>query len=374
MNIGIDSIAFSTSNYFLDLRQLASHRDVDYDKYCIGIGQTKMSIFPPNEDVVTIAVEAARKALRKVSQANRIDMLIFATESAFDLSKSAGIYVHRFLKLREDCRVFDLKQACYSATAALRLAKSHVAENPDSMVLIVASDVVKYSPHTLGEPTQGGGSVAMVVSRDPRILTLEDHSGVHTADVMDFWRPVDRKEALFDSKLSVYNYLKSLEISFGRYLEKVNFSAYDVDYACYHAPFCKMARKAHRQIFKNKSVENTLIYNAVIGNSCSASLYICFVSLLDNSPEDLGGKRIGFYSYGSGSVAEFFSGLMVRGYEDMLTAEENRRLLENRTEISFAEYENFGKADAGGKKYKNIGDVTLADVENGRRMYAENSP
>jgi hydroxymethylglutaryl-CoA synthase len=278
--------------------------------------------------------------------------------------------VHRFLKLREDCRVFDLKQACYSGTAALQLAKSHVMTNPGAKVLIVASDIVKYSHNTLGEPTQGGAAVAMVVSADPRILTLEEHSGIHTTDIMDFWRPANKNEALFDSKLSVYNYLKSLEISFARYLQKVNIIASDIDYTCYHAPFCKMARKANHLLFRNKSIENTLIYNAIVGNSCSASLYICLISLLDNSQEDLGGKRIGFFSYGSGSVAEFFSGVAVPGYQNMLMAEKNRRTLESRIEVAFEEYEKFcvELEDFSGN-YLNVGDIRLTRIENGQRIY-----
>ena len=59
-NVGIDVIAFSTSDYFLSLKTLAEHRDVDYRRYYEGIGQEKMSIFPPNEDIVTIAIDAAQ--------------------------------------------------------------------------------------------------------------------------------------------------------------------------------------------------------------------------------------------------------------------------------------------------------------------------
>jgi hydroxymethylglutaryl-CoA synthase len=187
---------------------------------------------------------------------------------------------------------------------------------------------------------------------------------------MDFWRPVNRDEALFDSKLSVYNYLKSLDIVFARFLQKVNFTASDIDYACFHVPFCKMARKANSQIFKDKPIENALLYNTVIGNSCSASMYISFLSLLDNTPADLTEKRIGFYSYGSGSVAEFFSGIVVDGYETMLSPEHNRKMLADRAEISFHEYENFCQnRHVQGKIYKNICKITMAGIEYDKRIY-----
>ncbi|MDR0580694.1 MAG: hydroxymethylglutaryl-CoA synthase [Holosporaceae bacterium] len=367
---GIDAIAFSTSKYFLDLKTLAEHRNVDYAKYYLGIGQTQMAIFPPNEDIVTIGIDAAQKAIASIENKNDIDVLIFATESSFDLSKSAGIYVHNFLKLKENCRVFDLKQACYSAAAALQLAKSYVTENPRSKVLIVGSDIMKYSIGSSGEPTQGGAAVAFIVSQNPRILEIEPYCGIHTVDIMDFWRPARLNEALFDGKLSAYNYLKSLDICIERYFKNSNLKITDVDHACFHAPFGKMARKANNQLLKCQSIEETLVYNSIIGNSCSASLFICFISILDHLKNNLAGKRIGFFSYGSGSVAEFFSGIISEGYLQMLHTNANQSMLSHRIEISFPEYELLSTNDFHDfQHYQNIGEVTLAGINNHRKYY-----
>ncbi|MDR3179774.1 MAG: hydroxymethylglutaryl-CoA synthase [Holosporaceae bacterium] len=374
MKIGIDSIAFSTSRYFLKLKTLAAHRGVEFEKYSHGIGQIAMSVFPPSEDIVTIAIDAARKAIAQIENIAAIDFLIFATESSFDLSKAAGIYVHHFLKLREDCRVIEIKQACYSATGALQLAKSYVRENHNSKVLVIGSDIVKYSPGSSGEPTQGGAAVAFLVSADPQIMIIEDGSGVHTNDIMDFWRPISESEAQFDGKLSAYNYLKSLDISFNRYLAKTNRNISAIDYVCFHAPFGKMAQKGALQIKWPNPLDDTLLYNSAIGNSCSASLYICLTSLLDHSKAPLENKRVGLYSYGSGSVAEYFSGIIAEKYRSIITPEENQRLLASRKEISFEEYELFcsNSSDSANKTYENSGAVRLKSLENKKRIYVEN--
>ncbi|MDR2782014.1 MAG: hydroxymethylglutaryl-CoA synthase [Holosporaceae bacterium] len=370
MKIGIDSIAFSTSKYFLSLDVLAQQRNVDCEKYCFGIGQKKMSIFPPNEDIVTIAIDAAQKILSQIENKKDIDMLIFATESSFDISKSAGIYIHHFLGLKDDCRVFDVKQACYSATAALQLAKAYVNSNHRSKVLIIGSDIVRYSPGTSGEPTQGGAAVAFIVSQNPRILEIEPHFGAYTTDIMDFWRPISMKEALFDGKLSAHNYLKSLEICTKRYFEKSNLAISDVDHVCFHAPFGKMARKANNQLLKSKTIEETLIYNSIIGNSCSASLYVSFISLMDNFKCDFSKKRICFFSYGSGSVAEFFSGIISENYKKMLKAEEHQTMLSQRIEISFSEYESLHSNDFNDfSAYQNVGNVILSGIVDNKRIY-----
>ena len=42
MNIGIDKISFFTPHLYLDMAKLAEARDVDPNKYLIGIGQSKM--------------------------------------------------------------------------------------------------------------------------------------------------------------------------------------------------------------------------------------------------------------------------------------------------------------------------------------------
>ncbi|MBQ3564973.1 MAG: hydroxymethylglutaryl-CoA synthase [Alphaproteobacteria bacterium] len=372
-NIGIDSIAFSTSRYFLPLSVLAEHRSVDYRKYCDGIGQIAMSVFPPNEDIVTIAVDAAQKAISFIDNLDAIDLVIFATESSFDLSKAAAIYVHNFLKLKPSCTAFDIKQACYSLTAAIKMARCFVQSNPGSKVLVIGSDIVKYSPNSSGEPTQGGAAVAAVISENPRIIAFEPYSGVHTTDIADFWRPSAAKEAMFDGRLSAHNYLESLKFALDEYLQKSKLALADLDYVCFHSPFNKMATKAARQFFPEKDVLDASIYNAKIGNSCSASLYISLISLLDNCSENLGGKRIGLYSYGSGSVAEYFSGIVCDKYREMSLALKNQELLDSRIEISFDEYEQFcaNVIPASDTKcsYQNVGQVFLSEMIDGYRMY-----
>ena len=67
-----------------------------------------------------------------------IDHLLFATESGLDFSKASGIYVHRLLGLPRRCRVVELKQACYSATAAIRMALPMLQENPEKKILVIA--------------------------------------------------------------------------------------------------------------------------------------------------------------------------------------------------------------------------------------------
>ncbi len=67
-------------------------------------------------------------------------------------------------------------------------------------------------------------------------------------------------------------------------------------------------------------------------------MYIGLCSLLENSDEDLAGKRIGLFSYGSGCVAEFFTGVVQPGYKDALHGARHQALLSQRTELSYDDY------------------------------------
>src|SRR5690606_297 len=98
-----------------------------------------------------------------------IDLVLFATESGIDHSKAAATNLAQLLGLKSEIRAIELKQACYSATIALYFAKGHILQNPNSKVLVVGSDIARYGLETDGEPTQGAGAVAMLITKNPKI-------------------------------------------------------------------------------------------------------------------------------------------------------------------------------------------------------------
>ncbi|WP_028487088.1 hydroxymethylglutaryl-CoA synthase [Thiomicrorhabdus chilensis] len=348
MNVGIDLIHFSTSDYYLGLDAFAEEKNIDVDKFYIGIGQEKMSIAPPDEDVVSLAAKAAAPILEQIDK-NSITAILFATESGVDQSKSAGVFLHGLLNLSSRCRVIEFKHACYSGAAALQMATTMVRANPKEKVLVIAADIAKYDVDTSGEATQGCGAVAMLVTESPRIIAIEPGSGYHTEDVMDFWRPNQRKTALVDGKYSTKVYLHSLKQAWQHFTEETGRTFDDIQHFCYHIPFTKMADKAHQTLAKVAKVKlspqefkaQTLpsqVYNRIVGNSYSASLFVGFCSLLDNLNENMANRRVSFFSYGSGCVAEFFTGLMQPGYEKVLMSTSHRKQIEQRHPLTYAEY------------------------------------
>jgi hydroxymethylglutaryl-CoA synthase len=385
MKIGIDRLSFYTSNYYVDLRTLAEARSVDPDKFYTGIGQEKMGIPPPDEDVVTLGASAAYR-LKQDGLLDDVELLFFATESGIDQSKAAGIYVHGLLEMPSRCRTLELKQACYSGTAGLQMAIGFVARNPEKKALVIASDIARYELGSPGEATQGCGAVAMLISVNPSLVAIDDESGYYTEDVMDFWRPNYRSEALVDGKYSTMVYIHALIESWKQYAELSGRTLTDFERFCYHIPFTKMAEKAHQKLVRKLKVETSredmgrlleesLRYSRITGNCYSGSMYVGLTSLLDTADEDLAGKRIGLYSYGSGCVGEFFSGIVQPGYRDFLYADQHRNLLENRNELSYQQYEdifNYGVPVDGGEyvfpQYK-TGPFRFSGISQHKREY-----
>ena len=386
MNIGIDLISFHAPAYYLDLRVLAEKRGVDPDKFVVGIGQERMAVAPPDQDIVTLAANAALPIVEKAGREN-IEMVLFATESSIDQSKAAACFCHRLLELPARCRCLETKEACYGATASLRMAAALVAQRPQSKVLVLAADIARYDLSSPGEPTQGAGAVAMLVSAHPRVLALDPHSGFYTEDIMDFWRPNYREEALVDGKYSTRMYLTTLIEAWNDYQAQSGRGLADHAHYCFHLPFTKIAYKSLERLHKaagvplppkeeqHRLVDYALRYNRLTGNTYAACLYEALTALLDHAPTPLDGQRLGLFSYGSGCMAEFFSGVVQRGYRQHLFTEQLRAELDSRVALTYRQYEdifNYGVprdgADHVFAPYRG-GPFRLAGIKDHKRRY-----
>ena len=329
------------------MTELAITRNEDPDKYLIGIGQSKMAVIPPTQDIVTMGANAAESMLTDEDK-EEIDLVIVGTESGIDNSKSAAAYIADLLGLRDDIRTFEIKQACYGATAALQMAKAQVALNLDSKALIIGADIAKYGLNTPGEVTQGGGAVAMLVSANPKLLSFEGGSTYLSRNIMDFWRPLGYSEALVDGKYSSNVYLDFFNNVYSNYKDKTGFTIDNFEALLFHLPYTKMGLKALREAQKDADAkvsaklahrfEDSRLYNRQVGNLYTGSLYLSLLSLLENNDDLKSGDRLGLFSYGSGAQGEFFAMLLRKDYRKYLMNTTNE-FLQKRTRISVEEYE-----------------------------------
>lgn len=353
MQIGIDRIHFAIPHYALNLRDLAQTRGVDPDKYTIGIGQDEQAVAPSHQDIVTLGAQAAFPLLKYI-QSDRLAMVIVGTESGIDASKSSALYIHKLLQLSKWVRCIEIKEACYGGTAALMTARDYVATHPQAQVLVIASDIARYGLRTAGEVTQGAGAVAMLVSRDPHLLALNDDNVMMSEDIADFWRPVYQDTAIANGRYSTEQYIRFFQEIWQRYCQLHQRSFDDFAAICFHLPYTKMGLKALRHAMQASHLEaestayqrlmqrytQSTLYSRRIGNIYTGSLYLGLLSLLENDTDILSyGDHIGLFSYGSGAVGEFFSGTLVNGWQNALYTNDHHSMLDAREYLSIEAYE-----------------------------------
>ncbi|APZ48314.1 hydroxymethylglutaryl-CoA synthase [Jeotgalibaca sp. PTS2502] len=348
MRIGIDKIGFYTPPMYVDMNELAEARGDEPAKYTIGIGQSQMAVTPLSQDIVSMAANAAFQILEQ-DDLDKIDLVIVGTESGFDASKSAAVYVHQLLGIQPHARSIEMKHACYGATAGIQMAKGHISLNPDRKALVIATDIARYGLATGGEVTQGAGAVAMIVSANPRIMSLENNSAYLSKDIMDFWRPTYSEYAMVDGQYSNEQYMSFFLETWNLYKEKTTMSIEDIKAFCFHLPYTKMGLKALRQILaeadEDKQTELqelfqlSTTFSRNVGNIYTGSLYLGLLSLLEQDSQLAEGDRIGLFSYGSGAVGEFFTAILEEGYKSQLAIETHKSLFDSRQQIYVADYE-----------------------------------
>ncbi len=399
-NVGIDQLAVYVPRYVLELEKLAKARGVPPEKISIGLGAHEMAVAPPWEDTVTLAANAgARLFAQGLARPEEIGLLLVATETAVDHAKPASIFVHELLGLPANCRTFELKHACYGGTAGVMIARDWLL-SPASRgrkALVIASDIARYDLHSSAEFTQGAGAAAVLLAAEPKLLELAPESGVFASNVYDFWRPLERREALVDGKFSLDCYLDALSGALADYRTALNGHGGDAllerfDALLYHTPFPKMAYKAHLRLAevdlasrvgdaeaRAKEAERTyaalvdpsLVMARRTGNSYTASLYLCLAWLASQRAASLPEREIALFSYGSGCCAEFFTGRFAPGAAEAAAKIAAAELLDARRSLTVEEYERCARTSVGEPPTTDgAGTYFFAGVQDDRRRYA----
>lgn len=378
--VGIEALAVAIPRRFLAVEDLAAARGVPAAKLTVGLGAREMAVPDPGEDTVALAATAAARLLQANDiDPSRIGMLVVGTETGVDHSKAVASFVQGLLELPKAMRTFDTQHACYGGTAALMAAADWIASGSANgqAAIVICSDIARYGLGTAGEPTQGGGAVALLVSDRPELLALDRGvNGFFSTDVHDFWRPVGRREALVDGHYSINCYLDAVAGAYRMWRERAvarevvrpasALPSEELARIAYHVPFCKMAKKAHLHLRQcdledrlgraldeaDKAAEEkngaasfesqvapSLSLPARIGNTYTAALYLSLASLLHTQGKELAGKRIGMFSYGSGCTSEFFSGTVGPNAAEIIARANIDALFEGRTKVGVEEYE-----------------------------------
>ena len=368
LTVGIEAINVFAGSAYLDVKELSLHRNLDTTRF-ENLLMKEKTVALPYEDPVTYAVNAAKPILDSLSEEEKkqIELVIACTESGVDFGKSLSTYIHQALELDKNCRLFELKNACYSGTAGFQMAVNFVLSqtSPGAKALVIATDISRFiieeggedlsADWSFAEPSAGAGAVALLVSDHPHIYQVDvGANGYYGFEVMDTCRPMPDSEA-GNADLSLLSYLDCCENSFLEYKKRVNDVHYKdtFRYLAFHTPFGGMVKGAHRTMMRKHAgakpaeieadfkerVMPGMIYSQRVGNIMGGTVLLSIASTIDNGNFAAPG-RIGCFSYGSGCCSEFYSGVVSAAGQGKLRELNIRKQLDDRYKLSMDEYES----------------------------------
>ena len=367
-HVGIEAMNFFGGTAYLDVEQLARHRNLDTARF-ENLLMKEKTVALPYEDPITFGVNAAKPIIDRLSEAekNKIELLITCTESGVDFGKSISTYIHQYLGLSRNCRLFELKNACYSGTAGLQMAINFILSqtSPGAKALVIASDITRFMTAEAGEAlsadwsfaevSSGAGAAAVLVSDRPYVFQIDiGANGYYGYEVMDTCRPIPDSEA-GNSDLSLLSYLDCCEQAFLEYKKRVDGVDYQdtFHYLSFHTPFGGMVKGAHRTMMRKltkkssaeietdftKRVMPGMTFCRRVGNIMGATVFLSLASTIVHGQFDTP-KRIGCFSYGSGCCSEFYSGVVSAQGQQQLRSYEIERQLNSRYQLSMDDYDN----------------------------------
>jgi hydroxymethylglutaryl-CoA synthase len=196
MKTGIDAIAFDVAKLHLPIKTLAIARNIEPEKLEKGLGLIKMTLPDTHQDTVVFGANALSKLIQDNSiNLDEVARIYVGTESAIDSSKPISSFLIALMEQKfgegilSECDVVDFTFACIGGVDALQNCLDFVQLNPTKKAIVVTTDFAKYDLNSTGEYTQGAGAVAMLIAGNPRIISFENHWGVSTKGVFDFFKP-----------------------------------------------------------------------------------------------------------------------------------------------------------------------------------------
>ncbi|KAH8695990.1 erg13, 3-hydroxy-3-methylglutaryl-CoA (HMG-CoA) synthase [Talaromyces proteolyticus] len=400
-NVGIKALEIYFPNQYVDQTDLEKYMGVSAGKFTLGLGQATMAFCDDREDIYSILLTTVSSLLKRYSiSATSIGRLEVGTETILDKAKSCKSVLMQLFSPsgNNDIEGIDTIHACYGGTNALFNAVNWIESSSwDGRDAIVAMGDIALYDTPAARPTGGVGCVAMLIGPDAPLVVEGSSKTSWMQHAYDFYKPdFGREYPVVDGHYSNTCYLTALEECYRGYQAKKEKSTTGeqplsnrldaFDYMIFHAPYCKLVAKSyarllyqdylhnpssavfsdvpagikeidHETSLTDKTIEKTFVALSkanfatrvqpsltaatLCGNSYTASVYSCLISLICNIPSPrLQGATVGVFSYGGGSASTLYT-IRVRGDVDVGGIAEKidlHRRLEGRLRVSAEEY------------------------------------
>jgi hydroxymethylglutaryl-CoA synthase len=303
----------------------------------------------PDEDTVTIAIEAARNALARSGGIDpaEIGAVWVGSESHPYAVKPTGTVLAETIGAVPHTLSGDWEFACKAGTEAFQAAMGIVGSGMVKYALAVGADTAQGRPGDALEYTAGAGGSAFVLSRvetdeAPEVLAVIEGSLSFVSDTPDFWRRAYQHYPEHGARFTGEPaYFKHTLAAASELMAALETTAADYAYAVLHQPNAKFPLKAGKKLgFSREQLMPGLLVND-IGNTYAGSSMSGLTAVLDVAEP---GDRILLVSFGSGAGSDAFS---LRATEALVARRggvpSTRTYVERRVKVDYATYARYRK-------------------------------
>lgn len=270
-----------------------------------GLGIKEKAVAAIDEDSATLAVEAAKTAIKSAGiKPTEIGAVFVGSESKPYAVKPTASIVAEAIQATPHLTAADFEFACKAATTGIQACMGMAASGMIKYGLAIGTDVAQGRPNDALEFSAGSGAGAVIVGVQNAIAEI-DGTYSFTTDTPDFWR---RQHAHYPMHAGRFTaepaYFKHVLAAARGLMQKLGTEPKDYQYFVPHQPNGKFPLRAARSLgFEDAKVKQGLL-TPLIGNTYSGSSMIGLASVLDVAKP---GERILVTSYGSGAGSDALS-------------------------------------------------------------------
>jgi hydroxymethylglutaryl-CoA synthase len=304
MSVGIVGYGSYVPRRRIKLPDIARVWGADAESYERGLELHEKSVPARDEDTITMAVTAARRALKRAGiDPLTIGAVYVGSESHPYAVKPSGTVLAEALGATPAVHCADLEFACKAGSEGMFIAASLVKAGEVQHALAVGADTSQGAPGDALEYSAAAGAAAFIFGTDKLVATLDAQCSFMT-DTPDFWRReymhYPRHAGRFTGEPA---YFKHTLGAAKMLMEKSGTKPADFTFAVFHQPNGKFPMRAGKMLgFTTEQMQQGWL-SPWLGNTYSGASPIGLTAILDIAKP---GDRILMVSYGSGSGSDGF--------------------------------------------------------------------
>ena len=304
MEVGIVGYGAYVPRHRIKVEEIAKVWGADAPSYKRGLMLREKSVPSPDQDTITMSVEAARYALRRADiDPTRIGAIYIGSESHPYAVKPSGTVVAEALGATPDIHCADFEFACKAGSEGMFVALSMIKAGQMDYALGIGADTSQGAPGDALEYSASAGAAAFLFGREKMVAVCEETHSFMT-DTPDFWRReyqfYPRHAGRFTGEPAYFRHIMGCAAAL---MEKSNKSARDFRWAVFHQPNGKFPMKVGQSLgFSKEQLEQGWL-SPTLGNTYSGSSPMGLTAILDVAKP---GDRIFMVSYGSGAGSDGF--------------------------------------------------------------------